>query len=139
MFSGGSFCDWFSGKNLLIAISVLLILSILSMPSCTEYMADLVRDKPNLEFAFYSMTNCGYCTPVRPIWEELTRKFKNNGKFVLKHYDTSTHAAEIEAAGIKGFPTIRAIKNGIVIDTFSEGQRNESNISSWITAIAERN
>ena len=139
MFSGGSFCDWFSGKNLLIAIGVLLFLSILSMPSCTEYMADMVRGEPKLQFVFYSMKNCGYCTPVRPIWENLRTKFANNKNFILKHYDTETDGAEIDSAGIQGFPTIRAIKDGKVIASFSGGDRTEGSISSWILSIASSN
>jgi len=135
MLSGGTFCDWFSWKNLFMAIGILVILSLLSTPMCTEYMANIVKNKPKTEFVFYSMKNCGYCTPVRPIWKKLQSKFANNQKVSLKHYDTETNKEEIKSANIKGFPTIKAFKNGKEIATFS-GNRTENDITEWILTVS---
>ena len=59
----------------------------------------------------YHANWCGHCKNFMPTWNALKDVFdKNNVTYA--EYESDNNSAEVSAAGIRGFPTIRISKNG---------------------------
>jgi len=53
---------------------------------------------------------CGHCKRLAPTWEELATK--TEGKFHVAEVDCTVESDLAQRFGIRGFPTIKYIKNG---------------------------
>ena len=66
-------------------------------------------------FAMFHMEGCEYCVALRPKWENMTRHFKGNNKFIFAEVDSNVSkdiTNLIGAPEIRGYPTLMIIKNG---------------------------
>jgi len=69
---------------------------------------------------------CGHCKRLAPTWEELATAAK--GKFNVAKVDATVEKAAMKAFGVRGFPTIKLLKDGKVysykgqrtVDAFTE-------------------
>jgi thiol-disulfide isomerase/thioredoxin len=76
------------------------------------------------ELMLFSVDWCPHCKTAKPIWEELKAEYKNktiNGYTVLfTDVNCTTETPEIEKMistyKIEGYPTIKLLKDGQVID-----------------------
>ena len=77
-----------------------------------------------VELMLFSVDWCPHCKTAKPIWEELKTEYKNkpiNGYTVLfTDVNCTTETPEIEKMisnyKIEGYPTIKLLKDGQVID-----------------------
>ena len=78
----------------------------------------------NAELILFYATWCPHCKAAKPIWEELKNEYENkivNGyTIVFTDIDCSEETPEIEKIvnqyNIEGYPTIKLIKDGKVIE-----------------------
>lgn len=76
------------------------------------------------ELLFFFADWCPHCKAAKPIWNDLKNEFENktiNGfKVIFTEIDCSTETAETEQMmnkyNIEGFPTIKMLKDGQVIE-----------------------
>lgn len=65
---------------------------------------------PNKSVTLYHAEWCGFCQQFKPVWNQLTKRLNKKG-VLYADYEHGRDRAEVEQAGIRGFPTIK-INNG---------------------------
>lgn len=94
----------------------------------TKYQAnsEITSEKPSneAELMFFYANWCPHCKVAKPIWEELKTDYENknvNGyKIIFTGIDCSEETPEVENLinkyNVEGYPTIKLIKDGKVIE-----------------------
>ena len=82
--------------------------------------------------AFFSATWCGHCNEFKPVWEQAVAQLKT------EHSDVQCiqfDADELDALKVRpevfGFPTIRAYRDGVMVEEF-ENARTVDNLKSFV-------
>lgn len=60
---------------------------------------------------------CGPCRALKPILEKLAEEYQ--GKFLLAKIDSDKHQELATQFGVRGIPSVKAVRNGEVVDEFS--------------------
>lgn len=89
---------------------------------------------------------CGFCKKIKPTWESLgnsARKNPNN-KVSVVQVDCDNHKRLAIQHGIKSFPTIKYLPNGISSTKGSEKYENESkrdivSLTAYLNELNNRN
>lgn len=132
--SGGSNLSY----NTLILIGVVLLFVIIVIFYYFYYVAPSLNPKyePNSEpskgssssnkseLLFFYADWCPHCKAAKPIWNELKSEYENkiiNGyKIIFTEVDCSEETTEVEKLmnqySVEGYPTIKLIKDGQVIE-----------------------
>lgn len=82
------------------------------------------RNGKNVELLFFFANWCPHCKAAKPAWEDIKNQYENqtvNGyKIVFVEVDCSAQSEESEKLmdkyDVDGFPTIKLVKDGQVID-----------------------
>ena len=77
------------------------------------------------QITLYHAKWCGHCTTFMPVWNDLKSTLKENN-ISYKSYEDGANKAEIEKAGVNGFPTVRITVDGKTSDY--DGPRNKRSI-----------
>jgi len=94
------------------------------------------------ELLFFSTSWCPYCKTAKPIWEEVKNEYKdrtvNGNTIIFTDVDCTNESPEVakmmDRYKIEGFPTIKLIKGGQVIDF--DAKVTKENLEQFInTAI----
>lgn len=84
-----------------------------------EYVSegDAVGD---VELFFFFTEWCPHCQKAKPIWESLKRevdgKLINRHRVILREVDCDKDEKTADDFGVKGYPTIKLVKDGQVIE-----------------------
>jgi thiol-disulfide isomerase/thioredoxin len=78
----------------------------------------------NAELMFFYADWCPHCKTAKPIWNDLKTEYENKTikgyKIIFTEVDCSEETAEVEKLmnqyNIEGYPTIKLIKDGQIID-----------------------
>jgi len=68
------------------------------------------------------MTSCaprhsgGHCKKLAPTWDELAVKYNAGGEWKIAKVDCTTEKTTCAKYGVKGYPTLKALKDGTAID-----------------------
>lgn len=57
---------------------------------------------------------CGHCKKLAPVWEEVATELK--GQVNVAKVDCTQHTQTSRRFGIRGFPTIKLLHHGTVIE-----------------------
>jgi thiol-disulfide isomerase/thioredoxin len=130
--------NYMSGTTLVFLVALLLFSMIGGYYWYYYYLPELqAKYKPNnektnndnksnstAELLFFFANWCPHCKTAKPIWEELKKEYENktiNGyKIMFTEVDCSEETAEVDRMmnqyNVEGYPTIKLIKDGDVID-----------------------
>lgn len=75
---------------------------------------------------------CGPCKILKPILEKLADEY--GGKFVLAKINSDENQELAAQFGVRGIPTVKAIRDGKIIDEFS-GALPENAVREWLQRI----
>lgn len=75
---------------------------------------------------------CGPCKVLKPILEKLAEEYQ--GKFVLAKVNSDENQELSAQFGVRGIPTVKAIKNGQIVDEFS-GALPENAVREWLDRL----
>jgi len=141
--SGGMFSRVMSAgsslnSNTILIIGVIILFAFLSILYYFYYIAPASKSnyRPNseqvptgassntAELMFFYADWCPHCKAAKPIWNDLNIEYENktiNGyKVIFTEVDCSEETDEVEKLmnqySIEGYPTIKLIKNGELID-----------------------
>ena len=89
-----------------------------------EYSTGKTDSTNEAELLFFYAEWCPHCKTAKPVWQDITSEFENktiNGyKVVFTEVNCTTENAKVEEMmnkyKIEGFPTIKLIKDGQVIE-----------------------
>jgi thiol-disulfide isomerase/thioredoxin len=101
-------------------------------PENKKGISDVIRTSPNITI-FYYWNMCGHCTALRPTWDKVCKKYKNNGECDIVNVEVS-HLSHLPAKykkGVVGFPTIAKFCNGVKIEEYN-GERVFKNIDTFV-------
>lgn len=98
-------------------------------------------ESSNAELMLFSVDWCPHCKTAKPIWEELKTEYKNktiNGYTVLfTDVNCTTETPEIEKMisnyKIEGYPTIKLLKDGQVIDY--DAKPSKDTLSQFLNTV----
>lgn len=93
------------------------------------------NENKNAELLFFYADWCPHCKSAKPIWEELKAEYKNkviNGyTIIFSEINCSEENAEVEKMmnkyNIEGYPTIKLLKDGQVIEYDAKPDKNSLN------------
>ena len=72
------------------------------------------------ELMFFYTDWCPYCKKAKPIWEQLKERYTNtpinNTTIYFKEIDCDKNETVADEYSIEGYPTIKLIKNGEIIE-----------------------
>ena len=72
------------------------------------------------ELLFFYTDWCPYCKKAKPIWNQLKEKYQNepinNTKVYFKEIDCDKNESMADEYNIEGYPTIKLIKNGEIVE-----------------------
>ena len=127
-----SFIPSFNMKTIgIIALVVILLLVAFYMynkQTTTQQMRENFEngsdDKRSAELMFFSVDWCPHCKTAKPEWEQLKAEYANkpiNGyKVIFTDIDCTKETPQVEKLmntyKIEGYPTIKLLKDGQVID-----------------------
>ncbi len=75
---------------------------------------------------------CGPCKMLKPILEKLAGEYQ--GKFVLAKINSDENQELAAQFGVRGIPSVKAIRDGKIIDEFS-GALPENAVREWLQRI----
>jgi thiol-disulfide isomerase/thioredoxin len=85
----------------------------------------------NPVLSYYFLPTCGWCQKFNPTWEKMQIEAKNQGMSIqFKKINGEEAAAEVEAKGIQGFPTLRLEIHGK--DLEYDGERSVEAILAFV-------
>ena len=126
-----SFIPSFNMKTVgIIALIVILLLTALYMynnqtnTQQKENFENGSDDKRTAELMFFSVDWCPHCKTAKPEWEQLKAEYKdkkiNGYNLIFTDIDCTKETPQIEKLmntyKIEGYPTIKLLKDGQVID-----------------------
>ena len=126
-----SFIPSFNMKTVgIIALIVILLLTALYMynnqtkTQQKENFENGSDDKRTAELMFFSVDWCPHCKTAKPEWEQLKAEYKdkkiNGYNIIFTDIDCTKETPQIEKLmntyKIEGYPTIKLLKDGQVID-----------------------
>ena len=108
---------------LLIALGVSLAVGYAfmmgSLPKSEAYASQLGK-----ELVFFSMNGCGHCDAMMPAWKQLVSNYGSENAYIeYKHVVAQERPDLIEKYNVQAFPTILALKDGEIAQTY-EGDRS---------------
>lgn len=84
----------------------------------------------------YHMSMCPHCQILKPTWEKVKRKLKNNKGIIVAEVEYSNMTAlPSNLRQIRGFPTIQVLENGKVKQEYF-GDRSLASITEFATGYA---
>jgi thiol-disulfide isomerase/thioredoxin len=116
------------GIMLLVLILLLVALYFYNQKSSslkyTENFENGADDKRTAELMFFSVDWCPHCKTAKPEWEQLKAEYKdkkiNGYKVIFTDIDCTKETPQVEKLmntyKIEGYPTIKLLKDGQVID-----------------------
>jgi thiol-disulfide isomerase/thioredoxin len=128
-----SFIPSFNMKTIgIIALVIILLLIVFYMYSSQKSSISQSKenfengsdDKHNAELMFFSVDWCPHCKTAKPEWEQLKAEYKdkkiNGYNIIFTDIDCTKETPQIEKLmntyKIEGYPTIKLLKDGQVID-----------------------
>lgn len=75
---------------------------------------------------------CGPCKVLKPILENLAEEYQ--GKFVLAKINSDENQQLAAQFGVRGIPTVKAIRDGKIVDEFS-GALPENEVRTWLQKL----
>ena len=76
------------------------------------------------EVVFFSMNGCGHCDDMMPAWKQLVSNYGSENAYVeYRHVVAQDRPDLIEKYNVQAFPTILALKDGEISQTY-EGNRS---------------
>ena len=128
-----SFIPSFNMKTICIIALVIILLLIVfyiyssqksSISQSKENFENDSDDKHNAELMFFSVDWCPHCKTAKPEWEQLKAEYKdkkiNGYNIIFTDIDCTKETPQIEKLmntyKIEGYPTIKLLKDGQVID-----------------------
>ncbi len=126
-----SFIPSFSMKTVgIILLILILLLTGLYMYNnqksvqTRENFQDGADDKHSAELMFFSVDWCPHCKTAKPEWEQLKAEYKdkkiNGYNLIFTDIDCTKETPQVEKLmntyKIEGYPTIKLLKDGQVID-----------------------
>merc|ERR1712146_23298 len=105
----------FASSILLIAATLALTEQVLAggAKALTESTFD--ETKTGLHFVKFYAPWCGHCKRLAPTWDELADKYADS-EWTNSKVDCTTEKAPCSANGVRGYPTLKAFKDGKAID-----------------------
>lgn len=93
------------------------------------------------EVLFFYANWCPHCKAAKPIWDEFKSEYENksiNGyKIIFTEVDCSEETSEVEKIinqyNVEGYPTIKLIKDGQVIDY--DAKPSKETLNKFLTAV----
>ena len=106
----------------------------------TSDTMDSPSDDSSAQLLFFSTDWCTHCKVAQPEWDKLVAKYDGqlvNGKqVVFTHYNCTTETPEITAIisqyNISGYPTVKLLKDGQVIDF--DAKPTEASLTQFLQA-----
>lgn len=139
-----SFLNW---KILLVVLGVILVIGLLLMflrrrsVVYEQFQDGSVTDK-SAELMLFSVDWCPHCKTAKPEWDQVKTEFQgkiiNGHKVLFKEINCTEESDEtsklMDTYGIKGYPTIKLVKDGQVIEF--DAKPTKSTITQFLnTAI----
>ena len=90
-------------------------------PENKKGVSDVIKTSPNITI-FYYWNMCGHCTALRPTWDKVCKKYKNNSDCDIVNVEVS-HLPHLPAKykkGVSGFPTIVKYMKGVKVAEFND-------------------
>ena len=95
----------------------------------------------NAELLFFYANWCPHCKAAKPIWDDLKSEYDNktiNGyKLTFTDVDCSEETSEVENLmnqySVEGYPTIKLVKDGQVIDY--DAKPSKETLNKFLTAV----
>lgn len=100
---------------------------------------EITTDENEIKLAFFFAEWCGHCQKFKPEWakakESLNGKKNGNGKMItFVDIDCSDGCPLGEKYGVKGYPTIKIIKDNQENGDY-EGERTSSGLSKFVSEL----
>jgi len=95
-------------------------------------ICDVLKKSPNITILFY-WNMCGHCTALKPTWDKLCNKYKNDNNCSILNVEVS-QIKNLNAKykkNVNGFPTISKYKNGEKIGEYN-GERTLKDINKFV-------
>ena len=84
----------------------------------------------------YTHPGCGHCQELKPQWQLLQDRLKNNydGKFAMAEIesDAMPYISSEYDTDIAGYPTILHLRNGKKVSEFNDSPRSAENLEKWL-------
>lgn len=88
--------------------------------------------KGGVYVVLHKMDGCVYCQMAQPAWDEAVGRLGRGACVAAMRYDPSW--VPEEAADVRGFPTIRAYRDGRAIHEY-RGDRSAESIAAFVKAV----
>jgi len=88
--------------------------------------------KGGVYVVMHRMDGCVYCQMAKPAWDEAAKKAGPGACVAEMRYDPEWFPEE--AADVRGFPTIRAYRDGRAINEY-QGDRSAASILAFVKAV----
>jgi thioredoxin domain-containing protein 5 len=69
---------------------------------------------------------CGHCKRLAPTWDELAAAAKKDGSFKVGKVDCTVEKETASKFGVQGYPTIKLLKDGNVVEEYSGARTVEA-------------
>ncbi len=73
---------------------------------------------------------CGFCKKIKPIWEELALGVESDPDYNVAHIDCTEHKEKCNEFDVKGYPTLKLLKDGKVVDY--DGPRETADLLEFL-------
>ena len=107
-------------------------------PENKKGIRDVIKSSPNITILYY-WNMCGHCTALRPTWDKVCKKYKNNGECDIIDVEVS-HLPHLPAKykkGIVGFPTIVKYNKGMKVAEYND-DREFKKIDAFVNGKEKR-
>ena len=88
--------------------------------------------KGGVYVVMHRMDGCVYCQMAKPAWDDAAKKAGPGACVAEMRYDPEWFPEE--AADVRGFPTIRAYRDGRAINEY-QGDRSSASILAFVKAV----
>jgi thiol-disulfide isomerase/thioredoxin len=110
------------------------------MEGLTSTSMDSPEDGSSAQLLFFSTDWCPHCKVAQPEWDKLVSKYEgqliNSKPVIFTHYNCTTETPEIKALisqyNINGYPTVKLLKDGQVIDF--DAKPTEASLTQFLQA-----
>ena len=100
-------------KTLIVATTLVASVGAIDL-TADNFDTEVSADKTALVKFFAPW--CGHCKRMAPAWAQLTTEFASSDKVVIGDVDCTIHKDLCSRFGVRGYPTLKAFKNGEPVD-----------------------
>uniref|UniRef100_A0A7S0UIS9 Thioredoxin domain-containing protein n=1 Tax=Polytomella parva TaxID=51329 RepID=A0A7S0UIS9_9CHLO len=103
-------------------------------PHIVHFTSENFEEKSSdgkLYFVKFYAPWCGHCVRLAPTWKELAASYATDDQIEIAHVDCTADKSVCQSLGVRGYPSLKLIYEGEVIENYS-GMRDFNSLKSFV-------